>query len=307
MRYLVYCVLRSLKTHGPKDLVGVDDQPVFFISDNGLSAAASEVNASRLTSHISRLLAYGKVIESLHHDPAVLGVIPMRYGCVVDERSQIMTFVEQHRKQYMAVLKELEGCVEMGIRVLISDFGPPSPSRDRDGIGRRDSSVKCPNADKGLEGEFGRLGPSITSLGQGMRRPAPWGLGPGGNAERGSQKLRIPPSALHNPQSDTPGKTYLTERKAHYAQRERITNEMNIVVDRYRNAFAGLFVKCTSEHHTFGNPQLVSVYFLVPKDSLNRFREVFRQIDIRESEKLLLSGPWPPYSFVQPEHSEGGI
>jgi PAS domain S-box-containing protein/diguanylate cyclase (GGDEF)-like protein len=51
----------------------------------------------------------------------------------------------------------------------ISEFGLPSPSRDRDGIGRHDSSVERSYHSEDLEGGSGELRPSKTGLGQGMQ------------------------------------------------------------------------------------------------------------------------------------------
>jgi hypothetical protein len=50
---------------------------------------------------------------------------------------------------------------------------------------------------------------------------------------------------------------------------------------------------------------MLSLYFLVPKKSIDPFRRVFRHMRRRmETTKLLLSGPWPPYSFVLPDNEE---
>ena len=71
------------------------------------------------------------------------------------------------------------------------------------------------------------------------------------------------------------------------------------VIEKIREPFAGLYVKCKVENHT---PRisgfalltpLLSLYFLVPK-SLEAFREKFRRINVQKSPKLLLSGPSGP-------------
>jgi len=41
----------------------------------------------------------------------------MRYGCVFDKEYQIVNFLEERTKQYEALLKELDGNVEFGIRI----------------------------------------------------------------------------------------------------------------------------------------------------------------------------------------------
>jgi len=293
--YLLYCILNSPKTQSPVAHVGVDGQPVFLLSNDGLSATVSKIQHPNISYNISWLLAYKQVIEAFHNDLAIGGVIPMRYGCLFEERSQVIQILKKCRVKYISLLKELEGCVEMGIRILISDFGLPW----------RDSSVKRSNADKDLEGELGTLGPPKTGL------PAIWqaGLGKGlRNAEHGSQKLR-------NPQAETPGKAYLAARKANYAQEEKFNKQVEQVIERCRALFGSLFVKCKTEipsianfQSTIRDPQSAihnpfpSIYFLIPRESIAAFRRTFRQLSKNETARLLLSGPWPPYNFAQPEH-----
>jgi hypothetical protein len=43
----------------------------------------------------------------------------MRYGCAVEEDDQVIRHLEEHGPHYEALLEELEGCVEMGLRVLL--------------------------------------------------------------------------------------------------------------------------------------------------------------------------------------------
>ena len=95
-------------------------QPVFPIAINGISAAVSEINDAHLTPDIPRIMAYQKVVESFHSDRTV---IPMRYGCVLRDRPQVIQFLKRNARLYESLLKELDGCVEMGIRVMIADCG----------------------------------------------------------------------------------------------------------------------------------------------------------------------------------------
>lgn len=249
MRYLLYCIFRSQEPQEPKSLLGVDAQPVFLVAKNGLSAVISGTKYGALTPNIPRILAYKKVIESLHRNHTV---IPMRYGSLLEKELQVLQLLEERGTKFMALLRELEGCVEMGIRVLLSDSG------------------------------F-RISDSATLI-----RPYP----------------------ITNPQSSNPGRSFIAARKAHYAREEQSSKETDMVFQRCRAAFSGLFVKCKEEYSRFNisyissrNP-LHSLYFLVPRKSLESFRQVFRQITFRESAKLLLSGPWPPYNFVLDDNFE---
>jgi hypothetical protein len=134
MKYLLYCIFRNpgdtvsgstMKPDGcrPEPVAGVGGRPVFLISCKGLGAVVSETplfcgneTRSLLSPDISRILEYEKVVESFHNDSTV---IPMRYGSLFENESRIVQHLEERREQYEAMLRELDNCVEMGIRVLI--------------------------------------------------------------------------------------------------------------------------------------------------------------------------------------------
>ena len=250
MRYLLYCIFRSREHEKPEPLLGVDSQPVVLVSHNGLSAAISRTAHSDLTPDVSRILNYKSIIESFHRDRTV---IPMRYGCLFEEELQVHQLLETRFKQYEALLKELEGCVEMGVRIILPECG------------MRNAELKP-------------------------------------ESQKPNSKFPNPNSKFQNPKSTTPGQAFMATRKAYYAQEERFSKEMDMVTQRCRGAFTGLFVKCREEYPTFNNPQsqnpFLSLYFLVPRGSVESFRQVFRHLCFKECGKLLLSGPWPPYNFV---------
>jgi hypothetical protein len=60
---------------------------------------------------------------------------------------------------------------------------------------------------------------------------------------------------------------------------------------------SGLFVRRKVEL-SFREEPLLSLYFLVPRTSVESFREATRQCLKDGLTKLLVSGPWPPYNFV---------
>jgi hypothetical protein len=79
---------------------------------------------------VASLLAYAKVVEAIHARQAV---IPLRYGCVMENESAVVGLLEEHQHAYGALLTRLLGMTEMGVRILwppraaVPPAFPPSP------------------------------------------------------------------------------------------------------------------------------------------------------------------------------------
>ncbi len=127
MSYLLYCILRQPPRRQPqtRTLVGVAGQPVMLVGHRGLGAVLSPLGPEELAAGIPDLLAYERVVESFHQTGTV---IPMRYGCVFEDPAQVLHLLEERRWQYLSLLQDLEGCVEMGIRLLLPTEVGPSES-----------------------------------------------------------------------------------------------------------------------------------------------------------------------------------
>ena len=70
------------------------------------------------------------------------------------------------------------------------------------------------------------------------------------------------------------------------------------LIDRYIQAFSGLYARHRTETATKNGAVILSLYFLVPGSKVNLFRENFGRMMEKEKAKALISGPWPPYNFV---------
>jgi hypothetical protein len=273
-KYLLYCIFRSQEYENHGSLRGVQGQPVSLVSKNGLSAAVSGIPDSELTPDISSVLACQKIIESFHSHPAVGGVIPMRYGCLLNRLSQVLRLLKERHNQYEALLEELEGCVEMGVRILVPDTAE-----------NRNSKIPNPWPRAGMPGSDD----GTTDMEQQQKQEDIQST-----SHYGGRKSQI----------TTLGRAYLAARRVHYEHQEEFNKQASELIEQSRAAFSGLFVKCKTEFRSTVNFQSTignlfpSIYFLVPKTSVNRFRQVFRQVEVQQSAKLLLSGPWPPYNFV---------
>lgn len=86
-----------------------------------LGAVASETSSADLAPDVARLLAYSKVVEWYHRERAV---IPMRYGCILDTLPDIRRLLEDHQREYLRLLGELDGHAEMSAQVALDEPRP---------------------------------------------------------------------------------------------------------------------------------------------------------------------------------------
>ena len=118
MKHLLYCIVER----------GLDEPlsgtGLYHLAAHGLAAVVSQVEETHSAPSVSSLLAYERVVEAIH---ARQTVIPLRYGCLMESESAIIHLLEDHRREYEALLSRLRGMTEMGIRVLCSDRPEPLP------------------------------------------------------------------------------------------------------------------------------------------------------------------------------------
>ena len=116
MSCLLYCIRGFPGPEIAPPLLGVGGGPVYQVTHRRLRAAVSKINLGDLAPDLPRVRTYEQVVISYHRQGTV---IPMRYGCAVEEDSQVTQHLDEHGPHYEALLSELEGCVEMGLRVLL--------------------------------------------------------------------------------------------------------------------------------------------------------------------------------------------
>ena len=124
MKYLLYGIVQQ-------DLAGGSPEPgMCFLTAHGLAAAVSAVEEMRVPPSVASLLAYERVVEAIHARQAV---IPLRYGCVMENESAVLRLLEDGRQEYGTQLTRLLGMTEMGIRILWPERAgvppefPPTP------------------------------------------------------------------------------------------------------------------------------------------------------------------------------------
>jgi len=96
----------------------------------------------------------------------------------------------------------------------------------------------------------------------------------------------------------TPVAAYLEARKLGSPSDQQATTVQHALVENLCASLHGSFVRHKVEFPCSKRSHLVSLYFLVPRDSVETFRHVARQFPENPSFRLLLGGPCPPYNFV---------
>jgi hypothetical protein len=127
LSHLLYCVFLGRDEGELDELTGVDGQPISVLAHNGLSAVISLLAVRQLPPvDVTTILSYQRVINHFHHRRTI---IPMRYGCIVAGEAQVSRLLEDRFDEYRELLEALDGCDEMGIRVLLDHpvCGEPAP------------------------------------------------------------------------------------------------------------------------------------------------------------------------------------
>jgi hypothetical protein len=138
MSYLLYCLRRH---PGPALAApGLGGAPVHPVSHRGWQAVVSRIRPADLVPDLPRVRRYIEVVIACHRQGPI---IPLRYGCVVEQESQVRQLLDTHGPDYETLLQELEGCVEMGLRVLLPS-GPGGAVSLRGPVGSREVTESLP-------------------------------------------------------------------------------------------------------------------------------------------------------------------
>ena len=228
---LLYCI-SDATAPWPGEGLGLRGARLQRMTHGGLAAGVSPVSElSRETAPTAELLEFERVIRSWH---AVADVLPMRFGGVLSGEAAVRAHLDEHRDAYVRALARVSGCVEMGVRALVSS--PPPP------VAREDVAKAAPRS----------------------------------------------------------GAAYLEARRHRYSAENRLRDQCAALEQLLLSKAAPL----CREHRTElssprpGEPALCSLYFLVPRGDVSAFRAAVSSIPDDVPASLTLSGPWPPFNFV---------
>ncbi len=123
MKYLSYGILRNARPLRQLP-AGAEGQPISLVRDRGLVLAFATVPDAYQTPTMDMLLAFARVVQTLHRQATIL---PMRYGCLFEHRDQLGGLLRARQGEFETALAEVQGCDEMGIRVLLGQLGQERP------------------------------------------------------------------------------------------------------------------------------------------------------------------------------------
>lgn len=135
MSYHLYCALRRPESANPAMPPGVGGQTVHLVCHQHLGLAVSRVDEGDLSFDLAGVRAHEQVVASLNRCRTV---IPLRYGCRLADESQVARLLLERGPRYAALLQELDGCVEMGIRLLVP--APATPPAAPVPVGLKDGA-----------------------------------------------------------------------------------------------------------------------------------------------------------------------
>jgi hypothetical protein len=250
MKILLYCVIRRDSRHPHEPQPGLKGRPLQVVAENGLAAVFSEIDQSDALLTTEAATEYHDVIARMHRER---DLIPFRFRTLLDGVSDVREVLRAYRDRFSEVLTLLEGCVEMGLRILL----PEKCSEDERSRQARGSAVGEKRLDEAL-----------------------------------------------------PGTSYLLSRKLHYTRDLFLEDVTQRTVDEYSSHFRELCTAITYERatecsHKGERSVMVSVYFLVPRDKEQSFRDAFHALDDQKRARARMTGPWPPYNFVVTSLAEG--
>ena len=126
---IVYGIVSARRAAEETLPVGLGDAALIPVEHGHLAALLSEYPEDAAASAgVEQALAYAQVVERLHRRMTIL---PMRFGCFVRRPDAAAEFLRRHEEEFSDALARLEGCDEIGLRLLLppgSRAAEPTPS-----------------------------------------------------------------------------------------------------------------------------------------------------------------------------------
>ena len=275
-----YCIRSSADALPPAGLLGVDRAPVRVLASRSLALWVSD--ASDASVMPERLRDHERVVRTALASATPL---PLRFGTRFVSEREAIDALRSRTDSFAAALQRVAGHVEMGLRV---------------------SRGSTPRSDAGSQG------PTDAEGSEGDPTPAPDAIDP--TKEHLDARIAIhapdrPISAREPPSEEggeraatgelpTPGREYLRQRKSQLEAGARERREADRVLHEIAEFVALPGFQSTqtviAREDLFG-----TVAHLVHRADLRQYQQRLAELrSLRPDLRLVVSGPWAPYSFV---------
>jgi hypothetical protein len=112
------------------------------IAKEGVVAVVSDVTPELVrAADRPALQTFAELTAGLHR---TANLIPMRYGCVLASDAAVSRLLEVRRNRLCALLARLDGCVELGIRLLLPATAPGAPESGAEPSADRATEPQAP-------------------------------------------------------------------------------------------------------------------------------------------------------------------
>lgn len=240
------------------DMAGVEDAPLSCIDAGILQVVASRVAQPKRIPSAS--VQQILAFKSVVDAVFQAGpVIPLRFGTLVPSVPDAAALVEEKETRYLDALERVAGHVEMGVAIEPRDEG-------HDTAAQRDDHLHPSKAES--RGHVENT--------------------PGQNLVDQGEPTRTEGSA----HAEGPGTSYL---RARAEARTRSRERLDAAVRPFTEALSP-FSAAVSPASTSGDS--ISLAFLVPRASVDAFRQAADDVRCAEAGAVDIVGPWAPYSFV---------
>ncbi|HWV37876.1 MAG TPA: GvpL/GvpF family gas vesicle protein [Vulgatibacter sp.] len=116
MTAIVYGVAEARRLAEEELPRGLDGAKLVAVEHGDLAALLSRVERGAGHADAERALAFADVVDRLHRRMTIL---PMRYGCFLPRPEAAKAFLRRHERELGEALAALDGCEEVGLRLLL--------------------------------------------------------------------------------------------------------------------------------------------------------------------------------------------
>ena len=116
MGLYVYCFIDAVEEVFAVGAVGNPTGEVYSVQEGPVAAVVSELQMGEIDPTRRNLLGHQRVLSIVRGLRQT--IIPMCFGTIVEDEVALRGFVQKHGEDIARLLRELAGCVEMGIKVL---------------------------------------------------------------------------------------------------------------------------------------------------------------------------------------------